>query len=163
MSVTPAGDEASVPATSKEDSTSSSTFKTNVYDKEPAGAKTVTGKTTSSKTTSSASSSSKTAPVTDKGRSSTPSWRSGFGAFKDATPAADDDSKKSTKPTQPGIGSLMKRFENKEDDDAAAAAAAARATGTRGDTPVPRTQVDREKAEKQRSGGVTSRLFAFRK
>jgi len=163
MSVTPAGDEASVPATPKEDSTSSSTFKTNVYDKEPAGAITVTGKTTSSKTTSSASSSSKTAPVTDKGRSSTPSWRSGFGAFKDATPAADDDSKKSTKPTQPGIGSLMKRFENKEDDDAAAAAAAARATGTRGDTPVPRTQVDREKAEKQRSGGVTSRLFAFRK
>jgi len=51
----------------------------------------------------------------------------------------------------------MKRFENKEDDSAS------RATGTRGDTPVPRTQVDREKAEKARSGGVTSRLFTFRK
>jgi len=151
--------------------TDASKFKTNSNDNEPAGAttKTAGGKTATtaasstssskaapaaSKTASSTSSSGKVATSTsaDKGRASTPSWRSGFGAFKEATPAAEEE-KKSSKPTQPGIGSLMKRFESKEEE------AAARATGNRGDTPVPRTQVDREKAEKNRSGGVVGRLF----
>jgi len=155
MSVTPVVDDASVSGTAKEDLLSStSKFKTNTYDKEPPGAKSVTtAKTSVASKTASSSSPSKAVPSADKGRASTPSWRSGFGAFKDSTPAADD--KKTTKPTQPGIGNLMKRFEDKD--------APPQATGTRGDTPVPRTQVDREKAEKQRSGGVTSRLFAFRK
>merc|ERR1719376_1497213 len=147
-----------------------SKFKTNSYEKEPAGATTTTttktgaggGKTAtaSSSTSKAAPAASKTASSTsssaDKGRASTPSWRSGFGAFKEATPAAEEE-KKSTKPTQPGIGNLMKRFESK--DAEAEAAQAARATGNRGDTPVPRTQVDREKAEKNRSGGVVGRLF----
>jgi len=150
-----------------------SKFKTNSYDKEPAGAtttttksgaggagKTATASSSSSTSTKAAPAASKTASSTsssaDKGRASTPSWRSGFGAFKEATPAAEEE-KKSTKPTQPGIGNLMKRFESK--DAEAEAAQAARATGNRGDTPVPRTQVDREKAEKNRSGGVVGRLF----
>lgn len=159
MNVTPAGADVPVSGAPNEDLTAgASKFKTNTYDKEPPGAQTAKPTSTSSVSkTASSSSSSKAAPAAvDKGRASTPSWRSGFGAFKEATPAADDKKAAATKPTQPGIGNLMKRFENKED-------AAAQATGTRGDTPVPRTQVDREKAEKQRSGGVTSRLFAFRK
>merc|ERR1719312_1398858 len=147
--------DATASGVKKEDLSSSSSFKTKTYDKEPAAA----GKKPAA--SSSSSSSSKPASSADKGRASTPSWRSGFGAFKEATPAAvaaEDKKAAPTKPTQPGIGNLMKRFENKEEDSVSM-----RATGTRGDTPVPRTQVDREKAEKARSGGVTSRLFAFRK
>jgi len=161
MMVTPAAEDAAGSGVKKEDLSSTvSTFKTNTYDKEPSAV----GKGAASSSSSAAkpsSSTSKAAPTDNKGRASTPSWRSGFGAFKEATPATDDSKKAAAttkQPTQPGIGNLMKRFESKEDDSAAA-----RATGTRGDTPVPRTQVDREKAEKARSGGVTSRLFTFRK
>jgi len=157
MNVTPANEDApaSGPASS-----AASKFKTNTYDKEPPGAKTATtpSKSDASKTVPSSSSPSKAAAAADKARASTPSWRSGFGAKKESPPGAEEEKKAPTKPAQPGIGNLMKRFESKEDD---AATARPGATGTRGDTPVPRTQVDREKAEKQRSGGVTSRLFAF--
>merc|ERR1719374_76070 len=101
MMVTPAPDDAAGSGVKKEDlSSTTSKFKTNTYDKEPSAVGKGTASSSSSAAKpSSSSSSSKAAPAENKGRASTPSWRSGFGAFKEATPAADDSKKTASSTT----------------------------------------------------------------